>query len=125
MASFALSTDPYAVSMITGRSPSSFRSSSRVAMPPMPGIMTSTMAASTDCARARSSPSSPVAALALPLLRTTAVAWPSVASRWCRLTTTGAAARRLVVNTPAAATGAPSAVATTARSGSPGSFTPA
>ena len=52
----------------------------------------------------------PVAALALPELRTTAAARPS--ARWPRLICTGAAATRLLVNTPAAVTGAPSAVAT-------------
>ena len=68
---------------------------------------------------ASASPVAPVAALALPLLRTTAAARPPVAARWARLTSTGAALARFVVNTPAAATGRPSAVATRARSGSP------
>ena len=52
----------------------------------------------------------------------TAAAWPSARCR--RLICTGAAATRLLVNTPAAVTGAPSAVATIARSGAPDSLIP-
>ena len=60
-------------------------------------------AASAAVPSATSRPGSPVAALALPELRTTAAAFP--AARWRRLSWTGAAATRLVVNTPAAVTG--------------------
>ena len=56
----------------------------------------------------RRGPASPVAALALPELSTTAAARPS--RRWSRLTSTGAAGARLVVNTPAAVAGTWSAV---------------
>ena len=63
--------------------------------------------------------SRPVAALALPLLRMTAAAWPPLARRCDRETVTGAAVMRLLVNTAAAATGRPSAVATSDRSGAP------
>ena len=49
-------------------------------------------------------PGAPVAALALPDVRRTPAARPPVAARWARLTWTGAAAARLVVNTPAAGT---------------------
>ena len=65
----------------------------------------------------------PVAAFAQPLLRTTPVASPPEASRWARLTTTGAAAARFVVNVAAAGTG-PCAAATSARSGAPDSLMP-
>ncbi len=61
-------------------------------------------------------PAAPVAALALPDVRMTPAARPPVAARWARLTWTGAAAARLLVNTPAAGPGSPSAVATTATS---------
>ena len=67
-------------------------------------------------------PASPVAALALPELSTTAAARPSW--RWMRLICTGAAATRLDVNTPVAATAAWSAVATMARSGAPDGLMP-
>ncbi len=70
-------------------------------------------------------PVEPLAALALPLLRITALARPPVAARWARLTTTGAAASLFGVKTAAAGTGAPSVVATSARSGSPEALTPA
>ena len=53
-----------------------------------------------------------MAALALPLLSTTAAARPPVAARWAREVTTGAAVILLAVNTAAAVTGRPSAVAT-------------
>src|SRR5436190_23964545 len=68
---------------------------------------------------ASASPRAPVAALAQPLLRTTAAARPEVAARWARVTFTGPAVARLVVKTAAAATGRPSPVATRDRSGSP------
>ncbi len=71
-----------------------------------------------------SSPARPVAALALPLLITTATAWPADASRWRRLTLTGAAVAWLVVKVAAAGTGRPSAVATRDRSGAPVAFNP-
>ena len=64
-------------------------------------------------------PCAPVAALALPLLSTTAAACPPVAARCSRHTNTGAAVILLEVNTPAALTAAPSAVATRAKSGLP------
>src|SRR5215471_12572245 len=67
---------------------------------------------------------SPVAALALSLDSTIAAVRPPVAVRWRRLTTTGAATTRFWVNTPAAGTGTPSAVATRARSASPESLMP-
>ncbi len=68
---------------------------------------------------ASASPVAPVAALAQPLLRTTAAARPEVAARWARLTFTGPAVALLDVNTAAATTGRPSSVATRDRSGSP------
>ena len=74
---------------------------------------------------AASRPGSPVAALAFPEVRTTPATWPAVASRWLRLSWTGAAAARLDVKTPAAGTGRPSAVATTATSGTPPALMPA
>ena len=67
-------------------------------------------------------PGSPVAALALPELRTTAAARPL--ARWRRLICTGAAATRLLVNTPAAETAARSEVAIIARSGFPEGLMP-
>src|SRR3954452_6862114 len=73
---------------------------------------------------ASSRPGSPVAALALPLLSTTADARPPLASRCRLLTCTGAAVARLAVKTAAAGTGWPSAVATTARSGTPSALIP-
>ena len=73
---------------------------------------------------ATSRPGSPVAALALPELRTTAAACDPPA-RCRRLSWTGAAATRLVVNTPAAVTGRWSAVATSDRSGRPDALMPA
>src|SRR5918998_4155882 len=73
---------------------------------------------------ASSSPCLPVPALALPLLSTTAAARPRVAARWRLLTVTGAATTRFWVNTPAAATGAPSSVATSARSAAPSCLMP-
>src|SRR5680860_1557685 len=72
--------------------------------------------------RASALPAGPVAALALPELSTTAAAWPSW--RCSRVTSTGAAVARLVVNTPAAVTGRAGLTATTARSATPASFTP-
>ncbi len=70
-------------------------------------------------------PSAPVAALALPLLSTTAAACPPVAARWARVTCTGAAASLFWVKVAAALTGRPSAVATSDRSGSPEGLMPA
>ena len=70
-------------------------------------------------------PPAPVAALALPDVRITPAARPPVAARWARLTWTGAAAARLVVNTPAAGTARPSDVATTATSGTSAALMPA
>ena len=90
-------------------------------MRPVWHTSTSVVAQPTACAvsshirSASARPCSPVAALALPELRTTAAARPSARCR--RLICTGAAATRLLVNTPAAVTGAPSTVATIARSG--------
>ena len=69
-------------------------------------------------------PAAPVAALALPLFSTTAAARPPVAARCSRVTRTGGAVILLEVNTPAAVTGEPSAVATIARSSAPEAFTP-
>ena len=69
-------------------------------------------------------PAAPVAALALPLFRTTAAARPPVADRCSRHTRTGGAVILLEVNTPAAVTGDPSAVATIARSSAPEALTP-
>src|SRR5437879_10839771 len=66
----------------------------------------------------------PVAQLALPLLRTTAADRPAVAARCALLTRTDPAHARFWVNTPAAATGIPSAVATNERSGSPDALMP-
>ena len=54
-----------------------------------------------------------------PRSRITTAAAPPVAARWARLTWTGAAAARLEVNTPAAGTARPSAVATTPRRARP------
>ena len=62
-------------------------------------------AVSSHMRRASARPASPVAALALPEFSTTAAARPS--ARWARVTCTGAAWARLVVNTPAAVTGTP------------------
>ncbi len=59
--------------------------------------------ASQTC-RARASPSSPVPALALPVLITSApISAPPAAAtaRWARLSCTGAAQKRFLVNTPA------------------------
>ena len=97
-------------------------------MRPVWHTSTSVVAQPTACAvsshmrSASARPCSPVAALALPELSTTAAARPSARCR--RLICTGAAATRLVVNTPAAVTGAPSAVATIARSGAPDGLMP-
>ena len=68
---------------------------------------------------ASSRPCWPVAALAQPLLSTTAAARPPVAVRWASVVTTGAAVILFWVNTAAAATGFPDAVATRLRSGRP------
>ena len=62
MAVMAFSTDANAVTMMTASSSSSFLSDSSVVMPLMPGIITSTMAASNGMLRASSMPSSPLAA---------------------------------------------------------------
>src|SRR5204862_8237978 len=88
------------------------------------GVQPRALAASSQVRSVTASPPAPVAALALPELRTTAAAWAE-ASRCRRDTKTGAAATRLVVNTPAAGTGRPSLVATTARSGRPDGLIPA
>src|SRR6185369_3915760 len=69
-------------------------------------------ASAVQLARARTSPSSPVPALALPVLMTSARISPRV--RWSRHTWTGAAQKRFCVNTPA--TDAPASINTTARS---------
>ena len=58
----AFSTDAYAVTMMTASSSSSFFSDSSVVMPSIPGIITSTIAASNGMLRASSMPSSPLAA---------------------------------------------------------------
>ena len=60
MAAIAFSTDAYAVIISTGRSSSIFLISSSAVTPSMPGIITSTMAASNGIERARSSPSAAV-----------------------------------------------------------------
>ena len=86
------------------------------------GATPSPFPASSHVRRASSRPRSPVAALALPELSTTAAARPS--ARWARVTWTGAAVARLVVNTPAALTARRSVVATIDRSGAPDGFTP-
>ncbi len=101
-----------------------------IGMPMRPVWQTSTSVVAQPSACAVSShmrsasarPGSPVAALALPELRITAAARPSARCR--RLICTGAAATRLLVNTPAAVTGAPSTVATIDRSGLPDSLMP-
>ena len=72
----------------------------------------------------RPGPAAPVAALAHPLLRTTAAARPPVRVRWALVVTTGAAVILFWVNTAAAATGWPSAVATRLRSRSPDGLMP-
>ena len=64
------------------------------------GSQPSSAATSSAVRLAVARPGSPVAALALPELRTTARAWPSATCS--RLTTTGAAQKRLVVKVPAA-----------------------
>src|SRR4051812_40151721 len=78
-----------------------------------------------------SSPSGPVAELALPLVEIRAFAQskppresPDVAARLARDRRTGAAANALGVNTAAAAAG-PAVVTTTARSGRPEALIPA
>ena len=68
------------------------------------GAQPSDSAVSSAMRSASRRPASPVAALALPELSTTAAARPSW--RWMRLICTGAAATRLDVNTPVAATDA-------------------
>src|SRR5262245_35716159 len=101
-----------------------------IGMPMRPVEHTSTSVAATPRPSAASShmrsasarPVSPVAALALPELSTTAAARPS--ARWRRLICTGAAVARLVVKTPAALTGARFAVATSDRSGAPEALMP-
>ena len=65
-----------------------------------------------------------MAALAQPLLSTTAAARPPVRVRWALVVTTGAAVILFWVNTAAAATGWPSVVATRLRSGSPDGLMP-
>src|SRR5438874_2595857 len=84
----------------------------------------SSPATSAHMRSASSWPGLPVAALALPLLSTTAAARPHVAPRWARLTNTGAAVARFEVNTAAALTGDASSVATSARSGTPPALIP-
>ena len=101
-----------------------------IGMPMRPVEHTSTSAVSAPRPPAASShmrcasrrPGSPVAALALPELNTTAAAVPS--ARWRREICTGAAWARLVVNTPAAVTAARSSVATSARSAAPDGLIP-
>src|SRR6186997_1271956 len=73
---------------------------------------------------ASSTPGPPVAALAQPLFRITADACPPVRVRWALVVTTGAAVILFCVNTAAAATGRPSAVATRLRSRSPDALIP-
>ena len=70
---------------------------------------------------ASATPGSPVAALALPLLSTTAAAWPPVCSRWRAVTISDRRGGHLVGGEHRRPPGraAPSAVATSARSGSP------
>ena len=63
------------------------------------------MATSAHISSASATPRSPVAALAQPLLSTTAAARPPVAVRCACVVTTGAAVILFCVNTPAAATG--------------------
>jgi hypothetical protein len=101
-------------------------------MPMSPVEQTSTSVASppiwaATAAHMRSAfawPSAPVAAFAFPLLRMTAAARPPVASRCARVTRTGAAVILFAVNTAAAGTGCPSAVATSERSGTPAGLMP-
>ena len=59
----AVSIEAKAVTMTTGRSSSMVFSSSSVAMPSMPGIITSTMAASNGIERASSMPWVPLVAI--------------------------------------------------------------
>ena len=74
-------------------------------------------AASSHIRPASCRPGSPVAALALPLLRMTAAARPPVSARCCRETTTGAAVILLVVKTAAVDTATRSALATSGQVG--------
>ena len=73
----------------------------------------------------RRGPGPPVAALALPDVRIDPGGTPRWRARWARLIWTGAAAARLEVNTPAAGTARPSAVATTATSSASFALMPA
>jgi len=73
---------------------------------------------------AATTPAAPVAALALPDVRTTPAARPAVADRWALLTRTGAAAARLAVKTAAAAIGLPSSLPMKARSATPSALIP-
>ena len=86
------------------------------------GAHPSDSAVSVHMRSASDRPTTPVAALALPELSTTAAARRS--PRCVRDTWTGAAATRLPVNTPAAVTGARSAVAIIDRSGAPAGVMP-
>ena len=85
-----------------------------------PASMPSARAVSLAIVRASSRPWAPVQALALPELTTTARARPS--ARCSRDTSTGAAARRLFVNAPAAV--ASPSQASSARSGAPEALIP-
>ncbi len=88
-----------------------------------PALQPRASATTPQVSRAMARPGSPVAALALPELMTTAriVPYPcSIPPSCSRLTCTGAAQNRLVVKTPAAATGR--SATTSARSARPGSF---
>jgi hypothetical protein len=62
MAWMAVSTEAKAVIISTTSSASILRSSSSTSMPPMSGSITSTIAASKPCARARASPCGPPSA---------------------------------------------------------------
>ena len=98
-------------------SPVEHTSTSSVAQP-------SSAATAAHIAWASSTPAAPVAALAQPLLSTTAAARPPVRVRCALVVTTGAAVILFWVNTAAAATGRPSVVATRLRSGSPDALIP-
>ena len=81
-----------------------------------PGDMSSNWASAMQLAWARCRPSSPVPALALPVLISKArmPPWLAAAPKWSRLICTGAAQKRFCVNT--APTAAPSSSSSTARS---------
>jgi hypothetical protein len=77
------------------------------------GAMSRWRASAMQVERVRIRPSSPVPALALPVLMTIA-RMPKFATRWSRQTCTGAAQKRFCVNTPP--TAEPSSMSTTVRS---------